>query len=260
MTTDKVRGMSGTPMNAGRGTGHRAHTSAYHALLTNIRNGVFAPGSRLPGERQLATQLEVSRATLRQALGRLAEEGHITAAAQRGWFVRPPRVVSEPPSQLQSFTEMAESRGLTPSTEVLSYETRPATFTEAEKLGIAPASTVLALARRRSLDGVRVLVDHSVIALSRTPGMDEADLTDRSLYATFQEVAGVQIVRSDYAVRAEAADAETADLLDLAPGDPVLVGEQVEYSLAEVPILCGQVVYRGDAYRFQASLFRPAET
>lgn len=260
MTAGKVLGMSATAAGEAHDRAPRAHTSAYRTLLESIRNGVFAPDTKLPGERALASQLRVSRATLRQALGRLADEGHITAAAQRGWFVRAPRLVSEPPSQLQSFTEMAESRGLTPTTDVLSSTTRPASFTEAEQLAVAPASTVLELDRLRALDGVRVLVDHSVIALSRVPGMDDVVLTNRSLYAAFQEVADVQIVRSDYAVHAEAADARVAELLDLDAGDPVLVGEQTEYTLGDIPILCGRVIYRGDAYRFQATLFRPAET
>lgn len=54
-----------------------------------------------------------------------------------------------------------------------------------------------------------------------------------------------------------AADERTADLLDIEPGAPVLVGHEVTYDADQVPILLSTTVYRGDAYRFEADLYRP---
>lgn len=51
-------------------------------LGTAIRIGLLPPGTRLPPERELATQLGISRSTLRQAIAALARTGHVTA--QRG--------------------------------------------------------------------------------------------------------------------------------------------------------------------------------
>jgi GntR family transcriptional repressor for pyruvate dehydrogenase complex len=53
-------------------------------LGTAIRSGVLPPGHRLPSERELADQLRISRSTLRQALGALAESGHLVAQRGRG--------------------------------------------------------------------------------------------------------------------------------------------------------------------------------
>ena len=47
-----------------------------HAM---IDSGRLRPGDRLPGERQLAAMMRVSRASLRAALGKLKDEGLITA-------------------------------------------------------------------------------------------------------------------------------------------------------------------------------------
>lgn len=54
-----------------------------------IGSGVFRPGERLPGEAELARQLEVSPMTLRQALAALREAGYITTVRGRagGSFV-----------------------------------------------------------------------------------------------------------------------------------------------------------------------------
>lgn len=51
---------------------------AEQALVTAILDGTYAPGSTLPGERDLAAQLGVTRPTLRETLQRLACEGWLT--------------------------------------------------------------------------------------------------------------------------------------------------------------------------------------
>ncbi|MEU1342239.1 GntR family transcriptional regulator [Streptomyces sp. NPDC090075] len=228
----------------------------YRRLSDALRRGLYQAGSRLPGERDLAVALGVSRSTLRLALSRLAEENKLERSSQRGWFVRR-SVVGEPPSTLQSFTEMARARGLRPESKVLHQRARSATFEEAEQLAVAPASRVLDLRRLRSLDGVPVCVDTSVVALTLAPGLAETDLTDRSLYETLEQACGLRIARSSYTVRAAAADQTTAALLDIPSGDPVLIGEELTYTDDGSPVLVGRMVYRSDAYRFQADLFRP---
>jgi GntR family negative regulator for fad regulon and positive regulator of fabA len=48
------------------------------SLVKAILDGVYAPGSRLPGERALSEQLGVTRPTLREALRRLERDGWLT--------------------------------------------------------------------------------------------------------------------------------------------------------------------------------------
>lgn len=60
-------------------------------LLQAVRLGQVREGERLPAERDLAVRLGVSRATLRQAIRALAEEGYVESRRGRsgGTFVRP---------------------------------------------------------------------------------------------------------------------------------------------------------------------------
>jgi GntR family negative regulator for fad regulon and positive regulator of fabA len=51
---------------------------AEEALITAILDGTYPPGSTLPGERDLAAQLGVTRPTLRETLQRLACDGWLT--------------------------------------------------------------------------------------------------------------------------------------------------------------------------------------
>jgi DNA-binding FadR family transcriptional regulator len=58
-------------------------------LLQAIRLGVAGPGERLPAERELATKLNISRVTLREAIRALQEAGYVESRRGRygGTFV-----------------------------------------------------------------------------------------------------------------------------------------------------------------------------
>lgn len=229
---------------------------AFRILSDALRDGVFSAEGRLPGERALAQQLGVSRSTLRQVLVALADSGELRRSANRGWFVVR-HELSEGPNTLLSFTESTRQRGLTPGSEILRSLVRPATLDEAEILGLAPAAPMFEVERRRTMNDVPVAVDLTCLPLHMVPDIQDADLTDSSLFTVLQESYGLVATRCDYQVQAMAADERIAPLLGLSVGAPVLVGEQTTYDQRERAITTGRVTYRGDAYRFKASLFRP---
>lgn len=51
---------------------------AEEALLSSFLDGTYSPGSTLPGERELAAGLGITRPTLREALRRLERDGWLT--------------------------------------------------------------------------------------------------------------------------------------------------------------------------------------
>ena len=56
-------------------------------LAAEIRSGAFAPGERLPSERELARRLEVGRASVREAIAALQVQGVIETRPGSGSFV-----------------------------------------------------------------------------------------------------------------------------------------------------------------------------
>jgi DNA-binding FadR family transcriptional regulator len=58
-------------------------------LAAEIRAGAFAPGERLPSERELARRLEVGRASVREAIAALQVQGAIETRPGSGSFVAP---------------------------------------------------------------------------------------------------------------------------------------------------------------------------
>ena len=66
----------------------RAYADAANRILERLRAERVAPGARLPAERQLAEELGVSRATVREALAALELMGVVETHAGAGSFVR----------------------------------------------------------------------------------------------------------------------------------------------------------------------------
>ena len=64
--------------------GHHAFEACVEQLATAIRLGVYPRGSALPPERDLAERLQVSRATLREAMAALREAGLVETTRGRG--------------------------------------------------------------------------------------------------------------------------------------------------------------------------------
>jgi GntR family transcriptional regulator len=223
-------------------------------LAEEIERGRRPAGSRLPPERALAEHFGVSRVTLRRALDELERDG-IVARAGAGWVVASP-TVGEPPNVLMSFSEMAASRGLTPGGRVLDRRVRPATIDEAEALGLAPGAPLFELERLRSMDGVPILIDRTRVPLSLTPGLDEVDLAETSLYEVLEDRYGMRPARARFTVEAIAADRRRARLLGLEPGEPLLRCQQQTEDADGRPVELCEMVYRGDRYRFRATLVR----
>ncbi|MCB0062232.1 MAG: GntR family transcriptional regulator [Caldilineaceae bacterium] len=68
---------------------HTLSDEVTESLRTAIRDGLLSPGERLV-EREVATQLNVSRVPVREAMQRLIEEGLLTKIPHRGTFVYVP--------------------------------------------------------------------------------------------------------------------------------------------------------------------------
>ncbi len=82
-------------------------------IAAMIEGGTYPPGSRLPGERELADQLGVSRVTIREAEIALQAQGRLAIKTGSGVYVtsgEPHRVDDAPPTV--SAFELTEARSL----------------------------------------------------------------------------------------------------------------------------------------------------
>jgi GntR family transcriptional regulator len=164
-------------------------------------------------------------------------------------------ILSEPPNVLLSFTELGRRRGLDATARLLARTTRTASLLEAEGFGIAPgdrAPQPPAPALPRGPAGRR---RRGARPLAIAPHLAEADVARISLYDELA-AAGAEPVRADYDVGAIAVAEPDASLLGVSPGSPGLLAHTRSHSADGRVVEVCMTVYRGDRYRFQATLSR----
>jgi len=118
-------------------------------LREEIRSGHFAPGVALPSERKLMARFEVTRDTVRSALGLLRAEGLVSAEQGAGAFVRELagalRILEpEPVTPGRMATGPSDARAFRiPSAETVTIVRTKADPVLAGYLGVAPGTALL---------------------------------------------------------------------------------------------------------------------
>jgi len=114
-------------------------------LKQRIVGGEFEEG-RIPSEQDLAAELGVSRATVRDALSKLEHEGAIYRKQGAGTFVNQPGLqIKSRLEEIWSYEEVLRDHGYEPSVRMLRVVTEPADHALAEDLGIDVGDTVLVI-------------------------------------------------------------------------------------------------------------------
>lgn len=201
---------------------HKHHRIA-RVLADEIRAGVHADGTRLPGEHALTRRFSVSRTTLRQALQVLAEQGLISTHAGIGSFVT---FGGTPLDDPVGWTPYLIDQDTELTAEVLRFEEIQDEELAGE-LGLESAAFLVLDRVRRLPGGPGVAFESSRVpataGLAGLPGRDpDGGSLDRVLAA-----AGRAPRSAEGRVRVRGIDAAEAALLDRSPGDAFLGLAQV---------------------------------
>lgn len=204
--------------------------------------------THLPGERQLAEALQVSRATLRRAMAELVASGLLVR--RHGARTEVSRRLEKALSTLTGFSDELLSRGVTPGQRWLSRRTVLPTPSEAMALGITGAEPVVRLERVRLADGTPIALERAVVPAALLPS---GEMVESSLYATLAAlgaapVRGIQRIRAGIMSRAE------ADLLQRRAGDPILIVERRCFLSDGRPVEFTETRYDGESYDFLTEL------
>ena len=92
---DATRAANGTPDQAKRST----YIEVSSSIEKDIRSGIYPPGSRLPPQRQLATDLGINVSTVSRAYKELQLRGLVIGSKRRGSLVTGGAMPSVEPAQ-----------------------------------------------------------------------------------------------------------------------------------------------------------------
>lgn len=229
-------------------------------LRSAMTAGEFGPGSVLPSEAELNRVFGVSRATSRAALNELEREGLIVRRAGRGSIVLRQRV-SQPAEEMGGFSEDMRRRGLRPSYRALEAGKFAAAIEVGEALELRPETRVFRSRRLLLAEGEVMGLAISWIPPRVLRGVSPptlVELAQGSLYEWMFHNCGTRLVRAREFIEAAGAEAETASLLDVPAGAPLLIARRQSFDESGKPAEYSVLHFRSDRYRFQLEVTRAA--
>ena len=224
-----------------------AYIRSHDALKKKIDDGFWEISQRLPSERDLADDYEVSRMTLRQAITLLVEEGILERRVGSGTYVASHRV-QEKMRGTTSFTEIVRSQGKTPSSQVVSYQHKPANETEIQQLQLKTSDYVVRMERVRYADNMPLVFEVASIPEKLIREFKREDIAEH-FFQTLTDN-GYEIGKSQQTIYAKNASERVANYLKVPKNHAVLALTQVSYFTDGRPFEYVHSQYVGDRFEF----------
>ena len=218
------------------------------ALRLAIDKRLLGPDEALPAERQLASELSISRITVRKAIDGLVTEGLLVKRPGSGNFIN--TRIEKNFAKLTSFSEDMRARGRTPRSVWLKRSEGTVTPEEALRLRLSPGAPVYRFHRIRYADEVPMCLEYATIVASCLPGLDAVDV---SMYDAL-ELAGNRPTRALQRLSALLLTGEQASLLQAEEGDAGLSVERLGFLRDGRAVEFCRSYFRGDMYDFVAEL------
>jgi GntR family transcriptional regulator len=227
-------------------------------LTEAIERGVYQPGSPLPSETDLAEQLDVSRATLREALRTLEDRQLIVRRHGRGTFVSQAPIGNDLRRNF-GITAMIRAAGYQPDTADRQVAAGPVSRDVAGQLGLAIGEPVTTLRRTRLADKRPVVLSTEVLP-ARILSAAEAEqigTAHQSLYTYLYRSRGIGISRGLAELTPVKATAELAAALDVKRGSLLLCITQVDFDEAGKAVMYSTEHHLPDWVQFSIERIGP---
>lgn len=193
-------------------------------LKGEVHRGVWAPGTAIPSESDLAKTFSVALGTMRKALDVLVEQGIVERIQGKGTYVRGPLVGS---SMLRFF----RFEGKSPTSKVLSVVRIAADPAISKALNVEVSAPVLEIKRIRSLEAP-YLSETIYLDAIRFIGLETVDWTDSELlYPIYQQFCGQVVNRAVDTVSFGWMNAEDANNLLQQEGAAAVIVRRVAYAM-----------------------------
>lgn len=202
-----------------------------------------------PGEIELMADYEVSRHTVREALGRLRREGIIRSSRGRSSVVEP-GLISQDLGAMYSLFHELESRGIEQRSEVRVVERRRDDVIAA-RLGLHHGEPVIYLERLRRADEEPLAWDCVWLDAELAAPLLDVDFTHTALYDEWNRVAGVRVSGGHETIRAVVPTPGQRALLEMSGDEAALIIERVGLT-GDRPVEFRRTLVRGSRFSLTA--------
>jgi len=182
-------------------------------------------GEAIPSERQLSTDLGVSRLTVRAALDDLVREGFLV-----------------------------RRRGMNPASRTLSLEIVPAGARLGRLLHVSPSEPIMVAKRVRLADRETMAIETLHVRSALVPDLTAADLERGSFYELLRERYGVSIAGGVQTIEPTVTNEEESSALGVPLHSPAFMFERFSRDENGGTVEFVRSIYRGDRYRLVTDL------
>ena len=231
------------PKAAGGATFSPLYRQIKALILQSLASGEWRPGEAIPSESELAVRFGVSQGTVRKALDEIAAENLVVRRQGKGTFV----ASHNDPRSLFRFLRLVPLTGELshPQSAPLECWRAKAGVEASRMLAVEQGSSIIMLRRVLTFDGKPTVLDEIYLPGDRFKGLtlEVLQAHQGSLYALFESRFGVRMVRAEERLRAVAADRDSAKILQVREGSPLLSVERVTFTYGDQPIEWRRGVY-----------------
>jgi len=216
-------------------------------LKQDIKNGIYKEKEKLPSEFDLAKQLGVSRATLREALRILEEENVIIRRHGVGTFVNSKPLFTSGIEQLNSVTDMIKQAGMKPGTIFLSSSTLGPTEEDIRRFSCSTSEEIFVMERVRTANGEPV-----VYCIDKVPEriLPKTFSYEEGFFRILDEEANRRITYAVAQIEPIGYHEKISPILECDPETALLVLKQMHFDEMDEPVLYSVNYFKADKFSF----------
>jgi len=218
-----------------------------------IREHIYPPGGRVPGELELARRFKVSRMTANRAIRELVTEGSLVRHQGLGTFVADIHAES-PLMEIRNIAEEVRGRGHVYSNQLCLLQQEQASSTVAGHLGVAAGSQVFHSLILHKENGVPIQIEDRYVDAAIARGYLEQDF---SRITPNQFLSGLfPLSEIEHIIEAVLPDRQARELLRIDHTEPCLLVNRRTWSEGRL-ISYARLIHPGSRYRLCSRAMQP---
>ncbi|ARI78919.1 GntR family transcriptional regulator [Halobacillus mangrovi] len=217
-------------------------------MITNIKEGVWGPGSSIPSESQLMEQFNVSRTTIRQSIRELSQNGVLET--RRG---APTKVRLVPDEQMANPGVIHHERGSQLSVKTVNERKSKEFYSAKAKLNVDDHEEVFMAERLRLADDIPIGYQQIFLPLDVAEKVHDHIEDVFDLFPKLGQK-NIHYTNIKEGISASSATQREADLLGIATGEPLITISRTTLGGESVPIEYSQTKYLPSYFDYRVEI------
>lgn len=238
---------------------HTLYRKVAQQIADEIKSGKYPVNTRIPSERDLAKQFDISRMTIRAAVDTLVRQGLVVRRNRSGTYVAHPRFQFDLSSPAGLHTQL-QNAGITPGAKVIVAEQAVAEVFDKEvvnALQLKENDGIYRIVRLRTANDEPIVFENSYFPVSLFPDLLDYNLAD-SLYGILKKHFSFESSGAIQEITISHLDAKSAKLMGVADNLATLEVKRRAFAKSDIAFEFAHDIYLGDRIAFTARTVGPS--